>query len=569
MSTVMDTVAGKGRSQGANLWLLVLALSLVVSVALVISAANAGNALWKSSGFGGAITAALNLQVNSQKLSNLGREAVNGDAGAFKAFRDTKAQMETDVRQLNDRFGSAPDVSGPINLVITTWVPMSKSADQIIASEEAVVAFAGNAKTFTDRVPQLQVQLDEVVRAMSASGARSSQIYIAMRQVVLAATMARSVAEIRAGGPYASVAGKRLARDADFFARVLNGLRNGDQEINIQRLANPAELGALNQANAQWADMKKDLDVILGSSQNIFRAQSAATELMTGSVKLLSDSESLFRAFTALSPARDTNIFDKNWIGVVAASNLQVNSQKLSNLGREAVNGDAWAFKAFRVTKAQIETDVKQLNARFGSAPDVSGPINTVTTTWVPMGKSADQIISSEAAVVALADNAKTFTDRLPLLQVQLDEVVRAMSASGAPSSQIYIALRQIVLTATMARSLAEIRAGGPNASVAGERLARDSGAFAQVLNGLRNGDQEMNIHRLASPAALGALNQANAQWADMKKDLDVILGSSQNIFRAQSAATELTTGSAKLLSDSESLFRAFVSSPVKRTHQK
>ena len=45
--------------------------------------------------------------------------------------------------------------------------------------------------------------------------------------------------------------------------------------------------------------MKKDLDAILGSSQDLFRAQTAAASITTGSDKLLGDSEGLFRALTA------------------------------------------------------------------------------------------------------------------------------------------------------------------------------------------------------------------------------------------------------------------------------
>jgi twitching motility protein PilJ len=160
MSTVMDTLTGKSRSQSSSMWLWILAVSLV------LFGLNTGYALLKTQRFGGASTSASSLQVNSQKLANLGREAINGDAAAFKAFKATKEQIVSDVTSLNDRFGDAADVSGPIKTVTSTWVPLGKSADQIIASEAAVLALSNNAKSFTDRVPQLQAQLDEVVRAM-------------------------------------------------------------------------------------------------------------------------------------------------------------------------------------------------------------------------------------------------------------------------------------------------------------------------------------------------------------------------------------------------------------------
>ena len=120
MSTPLDNIAGKGRGQNTTLWLWVLALSLLVFVG------NTGYALVKTARFGGANTAASNLQVNSQKLANLGREAINGDAASFKAFAVTRDQIVADVKLLNDRFGNAPDVSGPISTVTSTWTPMGK-----------------------------------------------------------------------------------------------------------------------------------------------------------------------------------------------------------------------------------------------------------------------------------------------------------------------------------------------------------------------------------------------------------------------------------------------------------
>ena len=242
--------------------------------------------------------------MNSQRLANQGREAVGGNADSFAAFKATKDQIDSDIKLLNDRYGDAAGVSGPIKTVTATWAPLAKSAEQVTASQQAVLGLAGNADRFTQQVPQLQAQMDEVVRAMSASGSPSSQIYIALREVVLAATMARRVAEIRAGGPGASLAGDALGRDSGVFAQVLAGLRQGDATLNVQKLGNGSAIAALNQATATWTDMKKDLDALLGSSSNLFRAQAAADSLATGSDKLLGDSEKLFAAFTAFGSLR-------------------------------------------------------------------------------------------------------------------------------------------------------------------------------------------------------------------------------------------------------------------------
>ena len=240
MSTVMDN-SGKSRNVGTNFWLVLLGLSLLVF------AANTGYSIYKARLLGGASAAASNLQVNSQRLANQGREAVAGNADSFVAFKSTRQQINSDIGALNTNYGQAPGVSSPINKVTETWLPLDKSAAQLIESERAVLGFAGNANSFVTRVPGLQAQMDEVVRAMLAGGSPSSQVYLAVREGILAATMARRIAEIQAGGTAAQMAGDALARDAGVFGQVLQGFREGGSG-EAQKVTAPAAVAALNAA---------------------------------------------------------------------------------------------------------------------------------------------------------------------------------------------------------------------------------------------------------------------------------------------------------------------------------
>ena len=92
-----------------------------------------------------------------------------------------------------------------------------------------------------------------------------------------------------------------------------------------------------------------------------------------------------------------------------------------------------------------------------------------------------------------------------------------------------------------MARSVAEIQAGGAGAAMSGDELARDAGVFGQVLDGLRQGGagEAQKVTSAIRPPA--SLEPGRTRCGpEMKKDLDAILGSSQNLFRAQSAATSI-----------------------------
>lgn len=317
MSTAPDAPQNKKiGGVSTSFWLILLAASLI------LFSANFAVSTWQGSRLAGASTGAADLQVLSQQLANQGREAVSGDAKAFAAFKDTKTQIDKTVSELDGRYGQETGVSGPIRQLKSTWTPLGKSADQVIASEPAVLALAGNADRFTGAVPQLQAQLNEVVRAMTVSGAPASQIYNTLQQVVVAGTMARRVTEMRAGGAGAAASGDALARDSVVFSQMLEGLRNGNEELGIAAVKNPAALSALEQSQAQWATMKKDVDAILASSRNLFAAQSSAAAITGGSGKMLDDSKKLFDAFSAFGSVRDTRLFPNLWLGVLSGAVL-------------------------------------------------------------------------------------------------------------------------------------------------------------------------------------------------------------------------------------------------------
>jgi twitching motility protein PilJ len=318
MSTAASSPNARPSGRGSTFWLILLGLSVI------LFGANTGMATYEGSRLSGASTGAADLQVLSQQLANQGRDAVTGNADAYAAFKDTKKRIDATIGDLQTRFGQERAVTAPLGELVQTWGPLSKNADQLIAAEPAVLALSGNANRFAGQVPQLQAQLNEVVRAMSSSGAPASQIYNALQQVVVAGRMARSVTEMRAGGTGASMAGDALTRDSLLFAQVMDALRNGNEELGIVPVRNAAALSALEQSTATWTAMKRDLDAMLGSARNLFAAQAASTALAQGSDAMLVQSKRLFDAFAAFGSARDTRLFPNFWISVGSGALLLI-----------------------------------------------------------------------------------------------------------------------------------------------------------------------------------------------------------------------------------------------------
>lgn len=501
MSTVIDTISGKGHKLGTNFWVTALV------VMLVVFGANTGYAGWKAARLGGASSAASNLQVNSQRLANQGREAVAGNADAFAAFKATKAQIDADVRLLNDSFGSVAGVAGPIATVTRTWEPLAKSAEQVIASEQAVAAFSGNALRFIQAVPQLQAQLDEVVRAMSASGSPASQVYIALRQVVLAGNMARRVAEIQAGGSGAAIAGEALARDAGVFEQVLAGLKSGDPAMNVQALVNGGAISALNQATTQWEGMKQDLDAILSSSDALFRAQASAATLTEGSDKLLADSQALFSAFTAFGSLKDTSLLGNIWISI--ASGL---------LAIIAIAGLLWSLNRAQRERLAATTELNNRNQE------------AIMRLLDEMGSLAEGDLTVKATVTE--DMTGAIADSINFAVEQLRSLVQTINDT---SVQVAASAQETQATAMHLAEAAEHQAREINSAT--ERINEIAASIEEVS---RNSAESAEVAQRSVQIATKGAGVVRETIAGMDSIRDQIQETSKRIKRLGESSQEI-----------------------------
>ena len=416
MSNLMDSAAGKGRNLSTNFWIWLLIGSLVVF---------AGNTLYattKASRLGGASSAASRLQLNSQRLANQGREAIDGNVQAFEAFKATKEEIDGDIKWLNDRFGDAADVAAPIRTVTETWTPLTKRAEEVLGSQQAVLALAGRADSFTGKVPQLQAQLYEVLRGLVSGGANSAQVSAALQQANISSRMAQRIAELRAGGDGAQVAANALGRDAAVFDRQMNALINGSADI--VKVSAAGAIGPLGQSNTLWQGMKKDLDAIVGDSRKLIGAQASASALASGSDKLLTDSERLFSSFTQFGSLKDTSIIGGVWVSILSGL-----------LALVSIAGLLWALN--RAQRVRYQT-TKELNDRNQEA---------IMRLLDEMGSLAEGDLTVKATVTedmtgAIADSINFAVEQLRTLVTTINDtsVQVASSAQETQATAMHLA---------------------------------------------------------------------------------------------------------------------------------
>ena len=276
----------------------------------------------------------------------------------------------------------------------------------------------------------------------------------------------------------------------------------------------------------------------------------------------------IFVATTFFKLAIDAH-HEQEWIS--HATDVQVTSQQLAKSAGEAAAGNLDAFLELGNSRNTIAAAMQKL--RSGSAEDnlpptpaaVIMPMKQLSLSWNRMSTNTSSILDREKLILELATASNIVKDNIPGIQKSTDASIRALTQSGAPSSQLVFASRQLVLADRILRRVSEVLQGGSNAVSAAENLAKDRLLFEQVLTALLRGSSELGISQVRNSKALQSLGQVRTLFESIKPQINTILDSSSDLFEVRGAADEIFLESRDVFNHAASLKNAVAELPKKR----
>lgn len=240
------------------------------------------------------------MRVLSQEIAKNSTEASGGEEQAFELLQRSSSEFEVRwnyVQQGNSITGTPSLAQHAPGVDITTlsaiWNRVSENSDLIVGSQETILDLHETANTLSDRIPELQVEYDEVVEVMLDTGAGPGQVAVAQRQSWLAERIVRSINRVLVGGDGAVMAADSFERDAALFQRVLDGMRNGNDNLGINRVENVEAREALNEVAGLFQIVSGSVTQIMATSPELFQVREAASNIFTDSQALLEEASTL------------------------------------------------------------------------------------------------------------------------------------------------------------------------------------------------------------------------------------------------------------------------------------
>ncbi|MBN6494128.1 methyl-accepting chemotaxis protein [Acinetobacter pittii] len=252
------------------------------------------------------------LRLLSQTISKQATEATeSGSQEAITKLQQSQKDFNENLLEIENIHGKSTDEYQKVQVM---WTELSKNIDLISAHQKVLNQLYDTNISISETVPEIQAEYNLMVDQMARQGLPSSQVIIAKNQVFIAERILRSINSVLTGTD-GNVSTSDFGVDIDTFGTYLNAELNGNAELGVDRIADPALRESLESIKSEYDKvLKSAAATVLKNGNQIVNVRQASSQIFSKSDVMLDNLGHL------------SDVARKNWLtlllGAVLISSL-------------------------------------------------------------------------------------------------------------------------------------------------------------------------------------------------------------------------------------------------------
>jgi twitching motility protein PilJ len=419
------------------------------------------------------------LRAQAYRLTGLSRDATSGDEKAFGELTSVAAimgQTWDSLRKGDEATRQA--LSAEIANYESVWARAKKNAQDIIDNKDLIVNLNNVGKTLNDNLPTLQAEHNNIVDVLLEAEAPADQVNQAQMQSWRAERIGRNVDKMLRGDADAGTAADQFNLDANYYSRVLDGMKNGDPVLQISRVTDTQARSSLDQITNMFDGVNKSIQEMVGGSKTLFRTRQASEALLTDTPQLLQALASITDKVSNLPGTRTINNMLVIAFASVAALSLFAIGLFMYRGARQRANENA-------ETNERNQTAILRLLDELADLAD--GDLTTTATV-------------TEDFTGAIADSINFTIDQLRILVARINETAVNVSAAAQETQQTALHLAEAsehqaqeiagasAAVNEMAVTIDQVSANAAESAAVAERAVSIAGNGAKVVQNTIHG---------------------------------------------------------------------------------